>query len=349
MNDVIEIPAPDDFHVHLREEPALAHYAADAARFFDRALVMPNTVPPVVTPEEVSAYSREIVEATEPVNPHFRPLPTFKLLSRIDPSQVTHLREAGAVAGKLYPVGATTHAEDGIRSVEEIYPVLEQMQNEGLVLCIHGEDPSAFVLDREEAYLPILERIASDFPRLRIVLEHITSAAAVEKLYRLPETVAATVTLHHLVLTLDDVVGGLLDPHSFCKPIPKFPRDRDALREIAFRGDPRVFFGSDSAPHQVGSKECADGFPGIYTAPVAIPVLLEMFEAESDLDAFVRFTARNGARFYGLPQSERTVRYERRTWTVPETVFDVVPFRAGQPCRFRLERDDGYDGDVLGL
>jgi len=336
--------APDDFHVHLRQAPMLGPVVRETARWFDRALVMPNTTPPVTTPELLRAYRREIEAELDPGS-RFRPLLTFKLVSALRPDDLEPLRDAGAVGGKLYPQGVTTNSADGVTDVEALYPLFQAMQELGLVLEIHAEEPGAFSLDRERAFLPRIERIVARFPRLRVVIEHVSTAAALSLLASLPETVAATVTVHHLLLTLDDVVGGELAPHNFCKPIAKRPADRDAIRAAVLGGDERVFFGSDSAPHRRGAKESACGCAGVYTAPVAIPLLAELFEREgvplTEAEArggpsLERFVARYGAEFYGLPLNERTITLVASESTVPDEYDDVVPFRAGARLRYAL-------------
>lgn len=315
---------------------------------------MPNTVPPVTTPDDLRRYREEIL-AEVPDDRSLEPLMTFKVVPTLDPGDVAALAGAGAIGGKLYPQGVTTNSADGVSEVEPLYPVFEAMEANDLVLEIHAEEPGVFSLDREEAYLPRIERIVSRFPRLRVVIEHVSSAAVIEALASLPETVAATVTVHHLLLTLDDVVGDELRPHHFCKPIAKRERDRDAVRDAVFSGNRRVFFGSDSAPHPREAKEAACGCAGIYTAPVAIPLLAALFEeaglplTEADggpgtgrpgpnLESFV---SRFGADFYRLPLNDGTIRIVESPWVVPDLCDGVVPFYAGERLDYAL--DDGGD------
>jgi dihydroorotase len=330
----IELRVPDDFHIHLRQGEALADYASDIAQTFARGIAMPNLVPPIVSPTDVETYASAIRSAA----PNFTPLMTFKVLPRIQPSSVAELQAAGAVAGKLYPVGVTTNAEDGVSDPRQVYGLFEAMQESELLLLIHGEKPGTFSLDREAAFVPELRDIVRNFPRLRVVLEHVSSAAAVEAVKELPDTVAATITVHHLYLTLDDVVGGSLQPHHFCKPIAKRPSDRSGLLEAALSGNPKFFFGSDSAPHRREDKECADGCAGIYTAPVAYPLLAELFLEHADERKLEDFTSRFGAEFYGLPLNEGRVRLSERRWRVPLEYHGVVPFRAGAELEWQAER-----------
>jgi dihydroorotase len=372
-------------HVHLRQDSLLRTAVRDTAWWCGAALVMPNTVPPVATAKDVVRYRAEIeraaieasaeqgtaaggktgarmdAEAASERHTGFTPLMSFKLLDSTDPEEVLRLKEAGAVAGKYYPRGATTNAEDGVRSIESVYPVLEMMEKHDLVLCIHGEEPSEFCMDRERAFLPVIDRIVRRFPSLRVVMEHVTTADAVETVRSMPSRVAATITVHHLVLTLDDVVGGFLQPHHFCKPVAKRPEDRDALRNVVLEGHPRFFFGSDSAPHLREHKECAEGCAGVYSAPVAIPVLAEFFSQTmsgtpedphaghggtgDDRPGWVKtlenFTGVYGKAFYGVSAGLGTsdsgiIDIVQDPWTVPAESGGVVPFFAGKKISWRL-------------
>ena len=332
----LSIRRPDDFHLHARQGALLSAVVPETARVFGRALVMPNTLPPIARPKDVERYRAEVSEASRPYP--FRPLCSFKISKQsAEHWSLRELRDGagqGLVAGKYYPQGATTNAEDGVRDPTELYPLFETMQSAGTVLAIHGEDPSAFCLDREAAFLPTLARIAADFPRLRIVLEHVSSAAGVEAVTALPGNVAATVTLHHLLLTLDDLIGDLLSPHLFCKPVVKTGADRSALRRVVFAGIPKFFFGSDSAPHPRGAKEAARGSAGVFSAPVALPVLAQLFEEAGQLERLEDFVAGFGAEFYGLPRNAGEVTLAEKAWQVPEEIGGAVPFLAGETLRW---------------
>lgn len=356
----VTLRAPDDFHVHLRQPPLLRPVVRETSRWFNRVLVMPNTIPPVTSPARLRAYRDQIVAAV-PDGRRFEPLLTFKVVADLDASLVAELAQAGAVGGKLYPQGVTTNSSDGVSDVDSLLPVFEAMEHHDLVLEIHAELPGAFSLEREAAYLPTVERLATRFPRLRIVIEHVSTAAAIRSLRSLPATVAATVTVHHLLLTLDDVVGGELRPHHFCKPIAKHPADREEIRDAVFSGEPRLFFGSDSAPHPKDAKESACGCAGVYTAPVAIPLLARLFrdaglplteEAArgrgpsapgtassrpgspgANLESFI---SRFGAEFYRRPLSDRTITLDERGWAVPDSYDGVVPFYAGERLEYAL-------------
>ncbi len=320
----IRIRRPDDFHLHLRQGEMLKAVAPYSAAAFSRALVMPNTLPPVTTPEGLKSYRDEIMAAA----PGFEPLMSFKLLPKLDPGAIPALKKVGAVAGKYYPAGATTNAEDGIREPGEAYPLFEALQQAGLVLCVHAEDPDAPVFEREAAFLPHVTRIARDFPRLKIVVEHLSSKAAVEALYDLPRSVGATITAHHLAFTAEQMLGGKLDSRLFCKPIVKFDADRKALIEAATSSSGRFFFGSDSAPHSPEAK--ADGAAGSFTAPVALSLLAGVFEEAGKLETYEDFTSRFGAEFYGLPLNRSELIGEKSHWQVPAETGGVVPVCAGE-------------------
>lgn len=333
----LELRAPDDMHLHLRQGEALVHYARDAARSFARGLVMPNTIPPLTSPDAVREYASRIRRAA----PGFTPLLTFKILPDMDPGLVRSLKEAGAVAGKLYPEGVTTNAEDGVRDVGALFPVFEAMAEEGLVLCIHAESPGAPVLEREVAFHETFLSIHRAFPSLRLVFEHISDARTLALIRDLPaDRVAGTITLHHLLFTLDDLMGGALNPHLFCKPVVKTAEDRKALREAVFSGDPHFFFGSDSAPHPRAHKE-QKGAAGCYTAPYALEALASLFEAHGVLGALEGFVSERGARFYGLPRNEGMLVLRREEWTVPEEYHGVVPACAGMRLTWRVVEKEG--------
>lgn len=328
----LTIRRPDDFHVHLRQDADLPSYAREAERRFARVLVMPNLVPPVLRAADVEVYRSRIAAAA----PGLTALMAFKLLPRHAASELRALTAAGAVAGKVYPEGVTTNSEDGITDLRQIWPLMGALEETGLVVCCHGEKPGAFSLDREERFLDEFAETAARFPAVRLVLEHVSTAAAVRAVRALGSNVAATITLHHLEITLDDVVGGMLKPHLFCKPLAKRPEDRDALREAAFSGEAKFFYGTDSAPHHKGKKECAAGCAGVYSMPVALEGLVDVFDRAGKLERLEDFCASFGADFYGLPRTTETVTLEKSPWTVPDLTDGVVPYRAGESMPWRL-------------
>lgn len=328
----IRLPLPDDFHIHLRQDAALSSYVQDAATQFGRVLVMPNTLPPVSTPEHLLAYKKSIEDAA----PGLSALMTFKLNPNYTAESLRQLKEAGAVAGKYYPAGVTTNSQDGIGDFEAVLPVIAEMEKLDLILCLHGEEPGVFCLDREEAFLKRLEIIVQRFPKLRIVLEHLSSKAAVDAVAAWPSNVSATLTVHHLMFTLDDLIGDGLMPHHFCKPVVKRPEDRQALLNAAFSGSPKFFLGTDSAPHSRGKKECPCGAAGVYSAPVAMPLLIEIFTKANAMDKLTNFVAGFGADFYGLPRPTKKLVLENSPWVVPNEVHGVVPLHAGAELQWKI-------------
>lgn len=332
MNTGWDLPRPDDFHVHLRQGADLSAYAQEAGRRFARVLVMPNLVPPVSDAVGLREYRDRIRLAA----PGLEPLMAFKLLPSVSPQDLRSLSQAGAVAGKVYPEGVTTNSENGISDLRELEPLMPALSWTEIVVCCHGEKPGVFSLEREEAFLEEFSEMANRHPDVRFVLEHVSTAAAVRAVEGLGPNVAATITLHHLEITLDDVVGGMLKPHLFCKPLAKRPEDRAALREAAFSGNPKFFFGSDSAPHRKDRKECASGCAGVYSMPCALEGLAQVFEDAGRRDRLADFVAGFGADFYRLPRNAGTVHLVREDWKVPEIVDGVVPYNAGATLRWKL-------------
>ena len=339
----LRIRRPDDFHLHLRQGEMLRSVLPASGLHFARGLVMPNTDQPISDADMLSRYRSEILSLNRWP---FKPLMTIKITGKTTYETVLQASEAGAVAGKLYPRGVTTNSADGVEDITELDQAFAAMASVGMMLCVHGEKPGAFCLDREEAFLrDILPQIASAFPRLRIVVEHVSTAAAVSwvRHHRATSgnsTVAATITAHHLVLTLDDVVGDTLSPHNFCKPLAKRQEDRSALIEAATSGDPAFFLGTDSAPHARSDKESASGCAGVFTAPVALPVLAQVFEEADALNRLEQFTSVSGARFYNLPLNEGTFFLQRLPQQVPQEYNGVVPFLAGQQLGWSVSEEN---------
>jgi dihydroorotase len=332
----------DDMHVHLRQGHILEHILEQTIPQIARAVVMPNTVPNIDSVVALSDYRQNIEDSLKRINTRlgkhyaFEPLMTFVVGPKISTEMIGQFKAAGAIAGKLYPQGVTTNSEHGTRDFAALYPIYEAMEKEGLLLCIHGEDPEAFCLDREKSFLPIIKQIANDFPKLRIVFEHLTTAEAVRLVEDLPNNVAATLTLHHLLTTLDDVVGGSLKPHLFCKPLPKRSTDRDALIGAAMSGNPKFFLGSDSAPHMIKEKECDCGAAGVYTAPVLLPLLAQIFQEKDQLDKLEPFIALHGADFYHLPLNEERIELREEPWVVPKNIHGVEPFMSGHTLNWKV-------------
>jgi dihydroorotase len=309
------ITAPDDWHSHLRQDAQGEDYARDAYQGgFDRVLAMPNTIPPLTTGKQINDY----ISRLEGAAPGLKLVVPFKILEKMTKREIRALKKAGVICGKYYPAGATTNSEDGASSFKSLYPVFEVMQEEGMLLLMHGEVPSAFSPDREAAFIPLLEDAHRTFPALRMILEHVSSKSGIQAVKDLGENVRGTLTIHHLLFTLDDVIGGNLDPHFFCKPILKSPEDRREIQKAALESQGKFFFGSDSAPHIIAHKERYLGSPGIYSMPVTLPLLAEFFIRHGKQDRLEAFVSHYGADFYGLPRNPGTVTLVKENWTIPE-------------------------------
>lgn len=313
----------------------MALYSRREAETFGRALVMPNVKPPIADGDSLSSY-REAIKTATAKFPDFEPLMSFKLLPGMTAATVGICAAGGAVAAKYYPIGITTNASDGVSDPDEAAEALSAIEEAGLVLCIHGEAPGFPVLEREAAFLPVLDRILKRWPRLRVVLEHVSTREAVRFVETGPERLAATITAHHLLFTIDDLAGEALDPHLFCKPLLKSAADRDDLRRVVLERNPRFFFGSDTAPHQKAAKESGAAPGGVYAAPVAVCALAELFENLGDIDALKPFLSGSGAAFYGLPAPRGWLTLEKSARAVPGTVDEVVPMCAGRRLAWRV-------------
>jgi len=337
------IRRPDDWHVHLRDGPMLAAVAPYTARQFARAIVMPNLAPPVTTVAAAEAYRARIIAAL-PSGSDFTPLMTCYLTDGADPAEIEHGFATGAFAAcKLYPAHATTNAAHGVTDIRNIHPALEAMQRIGMPLLVHGEvtDPDVDVFDREAVFIDrILTRLLVDFPALKLVFEHITTADAVAFVEGSGPNVGATVTPQHLEINRNAMFQGGLRPHFYCLPVAKRETHRLALRRAATSGSPKFFLGTDSAPHAVHAKESACGCAGIFNAPFALESYAKTFEEEGALDRLEAFASENGPRFYGLPPNEGRVALERVATTVPERLpaagTEIVPFHAGSTLAWRF-------------
>lgn len=328
MSVVLESPL--DMHLHLREGEMLKAVAPLSAAHFSGAVIMPNLVSPVDSLEKVTAYQKAIEGAcAEAV---FRPYMTL-FFGPYSKPELLAMRD-GILGVKLYPAGATTQSDSGVVDFDGIGETVSFLEELDIPLLVHGES-RGFVMDREREFLKVYQWLAENFPKLRIVMEHITTAEAVEFLDRF-DNVSATVTLHHLLITLDDVVGGMMKPDLFCKPIAKTPRDREALREAVFSGHDRIVFGSDSAPHPRNKKECCGCAAGVFSAPVALPVLVELFEAVDRMDLLPGFISGFAQRIYGITPPPKQITLERRPWLVPEQYSGVRPFKAGEPLHWSV-------------
>ncbi|KYJ87111.1 dihydroorotase [Sulfurovum riftiae] len=330
----VRLDAPLDMHLHLRDGEMLHNIAKESAHTFSGAIIMPNLVPPVSSKEEVVAYKERIMEAIGEAR--FTPYMTLFFKPDYDREFLESVRDE-ITAIKLYPAGITTNSEGGVSGfdVEELRPALEAMSDLNIPLCVHGET-NGFVMDREAEFVSIYEKLAEAFPRLKIIMEHITTKASVEALERF-ENLYATITLHHLIITLDDVAGGMLQPHLFCKPIAKRPEDREALLNVALAAHPKVMFGSDSAPHPRHAKEACGCAAGVFTAPIALQMLTELFETHNALDNLQAFLSGNAQKIYGITPLTKEVLLEKRPFTIPAEYNGVVPMYAGEEIAYSLK------------
>ncbi|MEA3418382.1 MAG: dihydroorotase [Campylobacterota bacterium] len=323
----ISLHSPLDMHLHLRDGEMLKRVAPLSAQSFSGAIIMPNLVPPVQTKEDVLAYKARIMEAIG--DEKFEPYMTLFFMPTYNRKFLESVRDE-ITAIKLYPAGITTNSEGGVSGfdIDELRPTLEAMSDLEIPLCIHGET-GGFVMDREAEFVPIYEKLAHHFPKLKIIMEHITTKESVEALDRF-ENLYATITLHHLLITLDDVAGGMLQPHLFCKPIAKRPEDREALLRVALAAHPKVMFGSDSAPHPKEAKECPGCAAGVFTAPIALQALADLFEQNNvPLENLQKFISGNAQRIYGIVPLEKEVILIEKEFTVPDNYDGVVPMSAG--------------------
>jgi len=336
-SQTLTIRRPDDWHVHLRDGDMLKAVAPYTARQFARAIVMPNLVPPITTVDAAISYRERIAAAA---GASFTPLMTCYLTDDVNPDEIARGFEAHAwVAAKLYPAGATTNSANGVTDIRKITSALERMQRIGMALCVHGEvtDPAVDIFDREAVFIErVLEPVMREFPALKIVFEHITTAQAVQYVLESSENIAATVTPHHLILNRNAMFAGGLRPHAYCLPVAKREQHRIAVRNAATSGSPKFFLGTDSAPHSREAKESACGCAGIFNAPFALESYASVFEDEGALDHFEAFASESGARFYGLPLNQGTITLERKEANVPGEIAGVVPFHAGETLRWAL-------------
>lgn len=328
----IEIIKPDDFHIHLRQDELLKMTVEHCSQSFARALVMPNTIPPIASVGILDRYREEIRK----INCDFTPLMSFKLLKSLTEEDIRAMKDAGALVGKFYPAGSTTNSSDGIKNWREISGLLKIMAENQIILSIHGEDPSVFSLDREKVFIPQILEIAREYPSLKIVFEHLSSEDGIEAVKNGPDNLVGTITIQHLLLTLDDILGGSLNPHNFCKPVLKRPEDRKSIERVVLEGNSKFFFGSDSAPHLLVNKENSMGSAGCYTSPVALALLTEYFEEQNKLEILENFVSRFGADFYGLDYSKEKIRLIKESWTVPEEYSGVRPLFAGKEISWRI-------------
>ena len=338
----LTITRPDDWHAHLRDGAALHTVVPHTASQFARAIVMPNLKQPVTTTEQALAYKQRIVDAT-PAGARFTPLMTLYLTDNTTPEEVARAKEAGIVAFKLYPAGATTNSAAGVTDIRHCYPALQAMQRLGLLLLVHGEvtDPATDMFDREAAFIErVMQPLRQAMPELKIVFEHITTREAAQYVAQADAYTAATITPQHLLYNRNALFVGGIRPHFYCLPILKRETHRQALLQAATSGNPRIFFGTDSAPHAAHLKENACGCAGCYSAPAALALYAEAFESVGALDKLEGFASHHGADFYGLPRNTETITLSRQPWTLPESYpfadADIKPLRAGETLQWQV-------------
>lgn len=339
----LTLTRPDDWHLHVRDGDALTSIIRHTARRFGRAIIMPNLKPPVTTTAQALAY-RERILAAIPAGSGFTPLMTLYLTDNTPAEEIVRAKRSAHIhAVKLYPAGATTHSAAGVTAISNTYETLGAMEEAGLPLLVHAEvtDPSVDVFDREAVFIErYLQPLATRFPGLRIVLEHVTTRDGIDFVNASPETIAATITAHHLLLNRNAMFKGGLQPHTYCLPVLKRETHRAALMAAATSGNRKFFLGTDSAPHAKENKESAGGCAGIYTAHAALELYTQAFDQVNALDKLEGFASRYGADFYGLPHNSETITLVKADWRVPGSYplgdSGVIPLFAGETLHWRI-------------
>jgi dihydroorotase len=340
----LTITRPDDWHVHLRDGDMLKSVADYTARQFARAIIMPNLAPPITTTELASAYRDRILAAVSPEH-NFTPLMTCYLTNTTDANDLRKGFESGVLtACKLYPANATTNSSHGVTDITKIYPVLETMEKIGMPLLVHGEvtDKDIDIFDREAVFIErIMSKVVKDFPTLKVVFEHITTADAADFVMNSSSPIGATITPQHLEFNRNAIFDGGIRPHYYCLPIAKREEHRLALRKAATSGSDKFFLGTDTAPHTVDAKESSCGCAGIFNAPYAIENYASVFEEENALDKLEAFASLNGPKFYGMPVNEEKITLKREKTPVPERLAaagkNIMPYRAGETLRWQFK------------
>ena len=339
----ITLTQPDDWHLHVRDGDAMASVIEHTARQFGRAIIMPNLKQPITTVDMALAYREQILAAL-PANSRFTPLMTLYLTDNTPAEEIHQAADCEHIyAVKLYPSGATTNADSGVTNIQKPKAAIQAMQETGMPLLIHGEvtDPGVDVFDREKVFIhDQLMPLLGQFPKLKVVLEHITTRDAVDFIVNTASNVAATITAHHLLMNRNAMFAGGMRPHHYCLPILKRETHREALIFAATSGNPKFFLGTDSAPHPQGAKESDCGCAGMYTAHAAIELYTEAFASANALEKLEAFASFYGADFYGLPRNTATITLQQQQWTVPEHYplgnQQVIPLRAGESINWQL-------------
>ena len=343
MSDTLTILRPDDWHIHLRDGDALATTVKDAAQSFSRAIIMPNLVPPVMNAEQARDYKKRIQQLT-PTGSNFEPLMVLYLTDNTTAETIHQAADAGVIACKLYPAGATTNSDSGVTDIKKIYPALEAMQTRKMKFLLHGEvtDSDIDIFDREKVFIDrTLISLTKDFPELKMVMEHITTQDAADFIAEANNNLAATITAHHLLFNRNHMLVGGIKPHYYCLPILKRQTHQQALIKAATSGNPSFFLGTDSAPHPKDQKEAACGCAGAYTAFHAIELYAEAFEQADSLDKLENFSSIFGPSFYDLERNSETITLIKKDWTVPKELplglDTVVPLKAGETLQWQRQ------------
>ncbi len=339
----LTLTRPDDWHLHLRDGALMQSVLPDSARQFARAIVMPNLRPPVTTTAQAQAYRTRIL-ATLPASSRFQPLMALYLTDNTTAKEIERAKSSGVVhAVKLYPAGATTNSDAGVTDIRKAYPALEEMQRCGMPLLVHGEvtDPAVDIFDREAVFIErVMMPLLRDLPQLRVVFEHITTRDAAQFVTDAPDSIAATITAHHLLYNRNALLAGGIRPHYYCLPVLKREVHREALGKAAISGNPKFFLGTDSAPHAQHTKETACGCAGCYTAHAAIELYAEAFEQLGALDRLEGFASFHGADFYRLPRNTAKITLRKESWQVPDSLAfgenRLVPLRAGESIAWKM-------------
>ena len=331
----LEIQSPFDMHLHLRDGEILRDVVNYTSSQFCGAVVMPNLNPPITSVKLALEYKTRILNSSKY---DFSPFVSLYLTEELDKEELQKAKDNGLFMLKLYPKGATTGSENGVKEIlsDKVLEILEVAENFGFILSIHGET-NGFVLDREFEFLPIFESLAKTFPKLKIIFEHLSDRRSIELVERY-DNLYATLTLHHMLLSLDDVLGGMLNPHYFCKPILKTPKDKETLLNIALNAHDKFSFGSDSAPHLISKKECNNGAAGIFSAPILLPKLAEVFEKHDSLENLEKFVSLNATKIYNLNRSNRKITLIKQELKVSKIYNDIVPLFAGDSMSWSLEQ-----------
>jgi dihydroorotase len=342
MTQTITLTRPDDWHLHVRDGAALNTVVPHTAAQFGRAIIMPNLKPPVTTAEQALAYKARI-QAAVPAGVQFEPLMTLYLTDNLPADEIARAKDAGVVAAKLYPAGATTNSDAGVTDLRKTYKTLEAMQKAGLLLLVHGEVTSSDIdlFDREAVFIDTqLIPLRQDFPELKIVFEHITTKEAAQYVADSDRFTAASITAHHLLYNRNAIFTGGIRPHYYCLPVLKRETHRQALVQAATGGNTKFFLGTDSAPHPAHLKEHASGCAGCYTAHAAMELYAQAFDAVGALDKLEGFASFHGADFYGLPRNLGTITLKRESWTPPESYAfgetTLKPLAGGEALQWRM-------------